>query len=132
MDRQISKGVENKNSTNIAIERCPQQKSLDGWRSYRAFIKHTKSSSMDQEAIETKSQKPWWIEIAIIATKKRSLRGSIDSLAVERYQEAIEITKKQFFKEEKYECNQICYSTKDPNNILSSQNHLSIRKMSSI
>ena len=28
-------------------------------------------------------------------------RGSIDSLAVKRYQEAVEIAQKQFFKEEK-------------------------------
>ena len=32
----------------------------------------------------------------------------------------------------KQECNQACYPTKDPNNIVISQNHLSTRKMTSI
>ena len=46
---------------------------------------------MDQEAIETNSQKSRWIKIAIIAIEKGSSRGSIDSLAVERCPAAVEI-----------------------------------------
>ena len=46
---------------------------------------------MDREAIETNSQKPRWIKIAITAIKKGNSRGSIDSLAVERYRKAVEI-----------------------------------------
>ena len=84
-----------------AIERCPQQSDLDGSRSYRASIEHTETSSMDREAIETNSQKFRWIEIAKIAIKIGSSRGLIDSLAVERYQEAVKIAQKRFFKEEK-------------------------------
>jgi len=57
--------------------------------------------SIYRESIEQKSQNPRWIEIAITTIEKRSSRGSIDSLAVERYREAIEIAYKQFFKEEK-------------------------------
>ena len=43
------------------------------------------------EAIEIESQESRWIEIAITAIEKRSLSDSIDSVAVERYQEAVEI-----------------------------------------
>ena len=46
---------------------------------------------MDQEAIEIESQESRWIEIAITAIEKRSSRGSIDSLVVERYREVVEI-----------------------------------------
>ena len=34
----------------------------------------------------------------------------------------------QIREKHKHECNQTCNSTKDPNNILNSQNHLSIKK----
>ena len=46
---------------------------------------------MDREAIETNSQKPRSIKIAITTIKKGNSRGSIDSLAVERYQKVVEI-----------------------------------------
>ena len=46
---------------------------------------------MDREAIETISQKPRWIEITITAVEKGSSRGSIDSLDVKRYREAVKI-----------------------------------------
>ena len=46
---------------------------------------------MDREAVEPDSQQPQWIKIAITTIEKGSSRGSIDSLAVERYQEAVEI-----------------------------------------
>ena len=62
---------------------------------------------------------------------KKSSKGLIDSLAVERCPTAVEIALKQFLlirEKHRYECNQACYTTKDPNNILSSQNHLSTRK----
>ena len=52
---------------------------------------------------------------------------SIDSLAVESYRDYLK-TVFQRREEHRYECNQACYSTKDPNNILSSKNHLSIKK----
>ena len=51
----------------------------------REAIEHTKTLSMDREAIGTNSQKIRWIEIAITVVEKGRSRGSIDSLAVERY-----------------------------------------------
>ena len=61
----------------------------------REAIEHTETSLMDQEAVEKLSRrilkKARWNEIAIIAIKKGSSRGSTNSLAVERYQEAVEI-----------------------------------------
>ena len=61
-----------------------------------------KLSRSCRAAIEPDSQKPQWIEIAITTIEKRSSRGLIDSLAVERCWEAVEIAQKQFFKKEKY------------------------------
>ena len=66
-------------------------------RSYRVSIEHTETSSMDREAIEKNSQKLQWIEIAITIVKKGRSKGLIDSLAVERYREAVKIAQKQFF-----------------------------------
>ena len=60
-----------------SVERCPQQKDLNGSRSYQESIEHSESFSMDQVAIENAIKSSW--------------RGSIDSLAVERCPEAIEI-----------------------------------------
>ena len=98
------------------------------YRAYRNFLDGLRSR---QAAIEPDSQKPWWIKFAIIAIEKRSLRGLIDSLVVERCRDC---SKTIFQRREKHrhECNQTCYSTKDPNNILNSQNHISTRKMLSI
>ena len=67
---------------------------------------------MDREAIKTNSQKLRWIEIAITAIKKGRSRGSIDSLAIERYREAVEIAQKQFFiKEENIDMHAIKHAT---------------------
>ena len=108
-----------------AIERCPQQSHLDGSRSYRVYKNFLDGSRSCREAIETNSQKLRWIEIAITVVEKRRLRGSRDSLAIERYWEAVEIAQKQFFKEEKNTYMNAIKHTKDPNNILSSQKHFS-------
>ena len=59
MDREVSRAVENQNARNSyrgAIERCPQQKGLDGSRSYRAPIEHIETSSMDQVVVEKLSR----------------------------------------------------------------------------
>ena len=39
-----------------SIERCLQQKGLDGSRNYRVSIEHTETSSMDQESIKKLSR----------------------------------------------------------------------------
>ena len=139
------------------IERCKtsekqcMQEGLNRSRSCRAAIKQ-KPTSMDRIAIEHQSgrhivswwienlsrsyqdkvQKARWIEITLTSIKPRRKRGSM--LSVERCPKAIQKLKNSFSRREKhkYECNQACYATKDSNNILSSQNHLSTRKMSSI
>ena len=81
---ELSRGVHNKET------------SMD-----RKAIEHLETFSMDREAIETNSQKLWWIEIAITTIEKGKSRGSIDSLAVERFRDAVEIAQKQFFKKRK-------------------------------
>ena len=89
------------------------------YRAYRNFLDGSRSC---WAAIETNSKKPWWIEITITAIEKGSSRGCRDC------------SKTDFQRREKHrhECNQAYYLTKDPNNFLSSQNHLLTRKMSSI
>ena len=101
---------------------------------YRAYRNYLNRSRSCQDAIETNSQKLRWIENAITAIEKGRSKGLINSLAVERCLEAIEKLKNSFSKKRKTQIwmQSSIYSTKDPNNILSSQNHLLTRKMSSI
>ena len=67
-------------------------KGLDGSRSYRASKNFLDGSSSCRATIKIESQESRWNEIVITAIEKGSSKGSIDSLAVERYQEAIKIT----------------------------------------
>ena len=60
-----------------SVERCPQQKDLNGSRSYQESIEHSESFSMDQVAIENAIKSSW--------------KGSIDSLTVERCLAVVEI-----------------------------------------
>ena len=82
---------------------------------------HSKVTLMDREAIEHLSniqRLPRWIkkllrsyrdkfsktsidQNCITTIEKGRSKGSIDSLAVERYRETVKIAQKQFFKEEK-------------------------------
>ena len=91
MDWELSRIKKVRNSYRGAIERYPQQKGLDGSRSYRTSKNFLDRSSSCREAIEIESQESRWIEITITAIEKGSSKGSINSLAIERYQEAVEI-----------------------------------------
>ena len=75
----------------IAIERCPQQINFNGSRSYQAYRNFLDGSSSCRVALKIEYQESRWIKIVIISIKKGSSKGSIDSLAVERYREAVEI-----------------------------------------
>ena len=55
------------------------------YRAYRNFLDGSRSCRAD---VKIESQ---WNEIVITAIEERSSRASIDSLAIERYQEAVEI-----------------------------------------
>ena len=68
-----------------SIEKKPTSSSY--WAS-RNFLD---GSSGCRAAIEIESQESRWIEIAITAIKKGSSKGSIDSLAIERYWEVVKI-----------------------------------------
>ena len=68
---------------------------------YRAYRNFLDGSSSYLASIKIESQESRWIEIVITAIEKESSKGSIDSLAIKRYQEAVEIASKQFFKKEK-------------------------------
>ena len=95
----------------------PDRNFLNGLRIYR-------------EDIETNSRKLWWIEDAIRSVEKSSPRVLIDGYLLRPVEKLLSLIKSIFQRREKHinECNQASYSTKDPNNILSSQKHLSTRK----
>ena len=88
MDRQVlrikNSQIELSSCYRKAIKSCPQQSDLNGSSNYRAYRNFLDRSKSCQEAIELDSQKPRWIEITITTIEKKSLRGSIDSLAIER------------------------------------------------
>ena len=118
------------------VERCPRQKGLDGSRSYRASIEHPESSLMARVAVEQLSR--------LNLKMGRDCDNSYQERKLKRLHRqpsCREVSKScrnclktVFQRREKHrlKCNQTCYSTKDPNNILNSQKHLSSRKMSSI
>ena len=83
-------------------------------------------TSMDRENIEDPGtfsiDPPSYRESVEIA-----IRNSLKARQIARYRGSVEVAKNSFSRREKhrYECNQACNSTKDPINILNSQNHLS-------
>ena len=60
-----------RNSYRGAIKRCPQQKGLDGLRSYQESIGQTASCSMDREAIKTNSRKLDGLKLRFHREKKK-------------------------------------------------------------
>ena len=142
MDRGSIEIMSNINSRQMNLLRCYQE-FVDGkkpwWIEKLSRIHRPEKNFLDgsricQEAIETNSRKFRWIEDAIRSTKKKKSKGSIDSYLLRSVEKLSSLIKTVFWRGEKHrnECNQACYSTKDPNNILSSQKHLSTRKMWSI
>ena len=113
---------------------CRQQNHLDGLESVEKLSVKQKFSWW----IENLSRNYWdkfqiarWIEITIRSVEKRSPKGSIDSNLLRIYREAVELDKRQFFKERK-NTKRWMQSNKllniDLNNILSFQKHLSTKK----
>ena len=76
-----------------------------------------------------------WIELAIESYRecvKKKLKGLDRQLISQELSRSYRDCLKTVFQrreKNRYECNQVCYTTKDPSNILSSKNHLSTRKM---
>ena len=96
--------------------RC-QEVSTTGSRWIEVAIEHLESFSMDQSS--------YW------ECQKNSWRVLIDSnllRAIEKLSRWAKIVFQRRGKQ-RLECNQACYPTKEPNNMLSFQNHLSTRKM---
>ena len=100
-------------------------------RIYRPDRNFLDGSRICREAIEKNSRKLRWIKNAIRSVEKSSPRVSIDSYLPRSVEKLLSLIKTIFQGREQHrnECNQASYSTKDPNNILSSQKHLSTRKM---
>ena len=113
---------ENRTSTDAAVERCwerihqTQLKKLDRSTNCREGIEDPGTFSIDPLVVETA------IEIAI----RNSLRSWQVGQVSRGVEEVSRLLKNIFSRREKhrYECNQACNSTNDPNSILSSQNHL--------
>ena len=70
-------------------------------RSYRPDRNFLDESRICQETIETNSKKFQWIENAIRSVEVKSPRGSIDRKRSRICRDAVELDKKQFFKERK-------------------------------
>ena len=90
------------NSRQMDLSRCYQEVSTAKWPWWieklssiywanRNFLNRSRSC---REGIETNSQKLRWIEIVITVVEKGRSRGLIDSLAIERYREVVEMLKK--------------------------------------
>ena len=91
MDQEVSRIKKARNSyREVSIAKGPRwiEKLLSIYRAYRNFLDGLSSC---WEAIQIESQESRWIEFAITAIEKRSSKGLIDSLAVERYREVVEI-----------------------------------------
>ena len=91
MDQEVSRIKKARNSyREVSIAKGPRwiEKLLSIYQAYRNFLDGLSRCS---EAIQIKSQESRWIEFAIITIEKRSSKGSIDSLVVERYREVVEI-----------------------------------------
>ena len=133
MNLDGTRAIENLLSTNsqqINLSRCYQE-SIDSQRTSmdrtanenlsRSYRDKFKKASMDRDCINFCRER-----------RTKYLNGL---LAIESYQEAVKMCKNNFSKKKKKhknECSQVSYSTKDSNNILNFQNHLSTRKMPSI
>ena len=91
---------------------------------------HSKVTLMDREAIEHLSniQKlPRWIKKLLRSYRDKFSKTSMDRNCDNNCRDCPKIVFQRREKH-KYERNQACYSTKDPNNILSFQKNLSTRK----
>jgi len=138
----MQKGPDRSRSCRAAIKQKPTL--MD-----RESVKNLSARQKVSQWIEQLSRSYWeklqitqWIEIALTSVNKRRKRVSIDSNLSRICREAIELDKNKkinkiknknnFSKRKKThrnECNQANYSTKDPNNMLSFQKHLSTRKI---
>ena len=89
---------------------------------YWADRKFLDGSRICIEAIETNSKKFWWIEIVLTSVEKGRSKVLIDSKLLRVVEKLLRCAKTVFQRREKHknECNQACYSTKDPVNIISS------------
>ena len=131
---RICRDLSSTNSQQINLSRC-----------YREFV-YGKNALMDRKAAEKLSANRNFLDGSRICRDKfqkasmdrrcdknyreKKSKGLDRQLFVEIYRDAVELDQKAFQVEEKHrnECNQANYSTKDPNNTLSSQKHLSTRK----
>ena len=125
--QQIGQVSRKKTSTDEAIEELSRdnstkaKKKLDRSTSCREAIEGPEIFPIDPPAVETA------IEIAI----RNNLRSRQIGQVSRGVKEGSRLLKNSFSRREKHiyecnqECNQVCNITKDPNNILNFQNHLS-------
>jgi len=99
-------------------------------RSYREDRNFLNGLRISREVIEKNSKKFWWIKNVIRSVEKSNPRVSINRFLSRAIEKLSRWAKIVFQRREKHrnECNQACYSAKDPTNILSFKNHLSTRK----
>ena len=121
-------------SSIIDINRCSCRGSVErqiNKRLKRSRLIHQVSRSYrgDRSFLDRSTKCREAVEIAI----RKSLRSSTDSKVSRRYRGDVKPAFKTSFsrwEKQRHECNPTCNSTNDPINILSSQNHLSIKILS--
>ena len=112
-----SRGIEDVLRNNSTESRTEAQSIHQVSRSYRGCRTILDRSAKYREAVGIVIRKSW--------------RSSTDSKVSRRYRGGVKPAFKSSFsrwEKHKHECNPTCNSTNDSNNILSSQNHLSIKK----
>ena len=118
------KVLRNWSSTNTGIEEVSRNKPSDTRTEARSIHQLSRNYRGGRNFLDRSTR----CREAIKITIRKSLKSSTDSKVSRRCQGGVELAfKSSFSRSEKYrhECNQACNSTKDPNTILTSQNHLS-------
>ena len=130
VSRQLSRKVSRKwSSTNTGIEGVSRNNPSNARTEARSIHQLLRSYRGGRSFLDLSTKYRKAVEIAIW----KSLRSLIHSKVSRRCQGGVELAFKTSFsrcEKHRHECNPTCNSTNDPINILSSQNHLSIKILS--
>ena len=130
MSRHLSRKVSRKwSSTDTGIEEISRNKSSDTRSESRSIQQVSRSYQGGRSFLDLSTR--YWEDVGNAIRK--SLRSSRDSKVLRRYRGGVKLAFKISFlrcEKHRHECNPTCNSTNETINILSSQNHLSIKILS--
>ena len=130
MSRHLSRKVSRKrSSTDTGIEEVSRNTSSDIRSESRSIQQVSRSYRGGRSILDRSTRCQGAVGIAI----RKSWRSSTDSKVLRKYWGGVELAFKTSFsrcEKHRHACNPTCNSTNDPINILSSQNHLSIKFLS--